>query len=350
MMKRFHFAHPAITVACLTWACRTKNLELTSREIAAGTHLQNGRSYDENGEINSLDRLSSFLVAFSGVDAFGASRRLCPIHRSFYLSIPFKRCRRDHTMKAGEDGDAPEVEEEAASGSDLDADVDLSRATERKPCKKRFALASDLLDAASHAGAAACAGIEILEDAHELSIHAGHGVILLVSSKICDAMNELLEETQDLKEELRGRFYSKTPKAIKTLFKPFAFVLRKLTSKVVTATLSFVALASAFNEVIAQTRPGGHHGLVLLAISNLLDLLQSTRLVTLQKSGVLLLTLAVGAAVGATIETLESLHLNKIGTHHGVLLLAIAKLLALLREMREDLEAGRTGFERLEAA
>jgi hypothetical protein len=93
-------------------------------------------------------------------------------------------------------------------------------------------------------------------------------------------------------------------------------------------SLAVAALAAALVEVFEDISPGGHHGAVLLAINELLEILETARLVkgqlllNIMKNQLLRLAILGGATAFAFVEALSSVGSKRIGAHHGVLLLA----------------------------
>ena len=87
--------------------------------------------------------------------------------------------------------------------------------------------------------------------------------------------------------------------------------------------LSFAALFAAAWEVYQDLRPGGHHGMVLLAAHDLVDTgtRASTRLARFLGSRWLKLTMALVALGFAGAELAQ--HCSR-GAHHGVAVLAFA--------------------------
>jgi hypothetical protein len=102
--------------------------------------------------------------------------------------------------------------------------------------------------------------------------------------------------------------------------------------------LSVAALFAAAWEVYQDLRPGGHHGMVLLAAHDLVDTgtRASTRLARFLGSRWLKLTMAVVALGFAVVELVEDF---LPGAHHGVAVLAAANCVSGFAELaaaRED--------------
>ena len=96
--------------------------------------------------------------------------------------------------------------------------------------------------------------------------------------------------------------------------------------------LSIAALFAAAWEVYQDLRPGGHHGMVLLAAHDLVDTgtRASTRLARFLGSRWLKLTMAVVALGFAVVELVEDF---LPGAHHGVAVLAAANCVAGVAEL-----------------
>ena len=190
----------------------------------------------------------------------------------------------------------------------------------------------DPLSLGAHAGAIISAGFEIAEDIGEVG--HGHGVAVLCASRLCREINCLREAGMEQMEDMLGEeakigFSSK--------------VVGVLTSRAVIVTLAMGALAAASLEVIEDSKPGGHHGAVLLAVYELMELLEQSGTVTgrflgLIQNHLVRVSLSLGAASVALAETVKSFEGGKIGAHHGVLLLALSKLLYVVNIMRTNIK------------
>jgi hypothetical protein len=179
----------------------------------------------------------------------------------------------------------------------------------------------DLVSTSSHIGASVCAIAELREDF--TSIGHGHGILLLGGSKICREVNVLREAMAQEAEELEDAVSTR-----KVLVKPLSTLVGLLASKFMAISLAVAALAAALVEVFEDISPGGHHGAVLLAINELLEILETARLVkgqlllNIMKNQLLRLAILGGATAFAFVEALSSVGSKRIGAHHGVLLLA----------------------------
>jgi putative NADH-flavin reductase len=115
-----------------------------------------------------------------------------------------------------------------------------------------------------------------------------------------------------------------------------------LSTKITATALALAALWAAFVEVFQDTSPGGHHGAVLLATNELLELLEASRLLRgrllkVLKNQVLRLLLVGGAAALALVEALAPMSKGKLGAHHGVVLLALSKTLRCVGLLRDQM-------------
>lgn len=199
----------------------------------------------------------------------------------------------------------------------------------------------DVLGFGAHVGAAVSAGAEIFEDAEAASVGHGHGMLLLCGSRLCRELNVLREavagEVEDLERTKLGTM----------LRGPFHAMLRLLSSTAFVVGLALAGLVAAFLEVLEDASPGGHHGAVFLAVNELFELLEASRVAKgrflhVIENRVLRLALVSSAALFALTETLQSIGTKKLGAHHGVLLLAVSKMLrciGLVRDQMKEKEA-----------
>jgi hypothetical protein len=196
----------------------------------------------------------------------------------------------------------------------------------------------DLVSVGANVGALVSASVELVEDVE--SIGHSHGMLLLSGSRLCRELNVLREAVEGESEDLKG-----VAKWVRLPRKPFSLMFRLLASPLLSISLALAGLAAAMVEVFEDVRPGGHHGAALFAINELLELLVISRVVRpgrirdVVENRVLRLSLLSGAAAMALIETVGSF--GKTGAHHGVLLLAVSKLLrtvGLLRDRTKEKE------------
>jgi len=132
-----------------------------------------------------------------------------------------------------------------------------------------------LVTASTHLGAVVCAGFEVAEDV--ATIRHGHGMLLLAASKLCSEVDglreEIVEDVEAVKEKMKELPLRKKAAsfALRKIGWAINVLLRVLTSKVVAAALATGALLAAFGEVWGDLSPGGHHGMLLLATNELIE-------------------------------------------------------------------------------
>lgn len=209
----------------------------------------------------------------------------------------------------------------------------LSAAAPTSPRPRRF----DALGLSSHVAAAVGAGFELYEDVEEIG--HGHGMALLCVSKLAREINNLREQAIDTAKELPGRSWKLTAKEYAQ------GVFRMLTSTPFAVLLSCLALFAAGLEVIDDLSPGGHHGAVLLALNELMELLETSGgakgvVLRVLENTVLRLVIVAGATVAALAEVFGSGQL-KLGGHHGVAVLAACKTLRCVGLVRSAWSAKR---------
>jgi hypothetical protein len=195
------------------------------------------------------------------------------------------------------------------------------------------------LGVSSHVGAAVTAVVELGEDVE--SIGHGHGMLLLVASRLAREFNLLrsavVEEVEELGHVRASQAWWRYP------LEPFFFIGRVLSTKLMASILALAALGAAALEVLEDSKPGGHHGAVLLAVNELWELIDLSNIVPpkwrfLLKQHVLRLALVSGALLVALVESLEESKLGKVGGHHGVAMFAVAKILRVVALMRTEVK------------
>lgn len=206
------------------------------------------------------------------------------------------------------------------------------------------------LGISSHVGAAVTAVVELGEDFE--SIGHGHGMLLLVVSRMAREFNLLRSAVVEELEELS---HFQKNKRWRLPLQPFFFIGQILSTHLIATLLACAALGAAAMEVIEDTRPGGHHGAVLLAINELWELIELSHIVPKQwrfilKQHLLRLALVSGALVVAVLETVEETKSGSIGGHHGVAMYALAKILRVVALMRTEIqEISEVSEERVQA-
>ncbi|KAL3914666.1 MAG: hypothetical protein SGILL_006012 [Bacillariaceae sp.] len=198
-------------------------------------------------------------------------------------------------------------------------------------CTHAFSL--DVLSLTTNAAAAISAGAEVLEDFEHVG--HGHGLLLLTGSRLCREMNVFRESMADESGELKQM--SGLKKSVK---KPISMFLHIITNHLFVKLLSIGALLAAWVEVVEDARPGGHHGGVLLALNELIELREeagSKAFISFIRKPAFRLALVSGAVVMALWETISaSMTKKSLGAHHGVLFLGIAKTLRCVGLVRKD--------------
>ncbi|KAL1504510.1 hypothetical protein AB1Y20_010912 [Prymnesium parvum] len=214
----------------------------------------------------------------------------------------------------------------------------LMSAAAAPPPSSKFAFVRLLLSVAPHGAAAVLAGFELCEDVSELG-HS-HGMLLLLVSRLCREVNVLQESLREMGEDAEeSSNSSRLLMAIRSLAALPGKLLRPLASHRAAAALAVAAVFAAAVEVWQDIAPGGHHGALLLALNELLEisetiagnLMHSPFLVGVLENHWLRLGVLAGAAVLALIETGASVASRRIGAHHGVALLSLIKVAGLLQ-------------------
>lgn len=197
------------------------------------------------------------------------------------------------------------------------------------------AFSLDMLSLTTNAAAAISAGAEVMEDIEHVG--HGHGLLLLTGSRLCREMNVLRESLADESEKLE-----QTSGIKKIIKKPLKMFLHVITNHTFVRLLSIGALLAAWVEVVEDARPGGHHGSVMLALNELIELREeagSKAIVPFFRRPAFRLALVSGAVIMALWETIMAGVAKKsLGAHHGVLFLGIAKTLRCVGLVRKDRE------------
>lgn len=195
----------------------------------------------------------------------------------------------------------------------------------------------DPWSAAAHIGAIVSSSAEVVEDFE--SIGHGHGMLLLCGSRICRELNVMREGFAGEAEDLEKTRLGATPWR-----KPLHAMLRVLTSTTVTCALATGGLVAALLEVIQDSRPGGHHGAVFFAMNELCELLEESRiakgrLLKVCENVQFRLFLLLNATLFALVETIRDIRMagtTKLGAHHGVLWLALARTFRVIGSLRSE--------------
>jgi len=219
-------------------------------------------------------------------------------------------------------------------------DINRGGAITKSPseaCSKRDKF--DILGFVSYAGAAVSAFSEVREDFEKLG--HGHGMLFLCGSKICGELNAIREATEEGGEEIAEK-KTTINRIQRILLYPLFLLYRIASMKSFATVLSMGALYAASMEVIEDSLPGGHHGAIFLALNELIELAISSSIIRGERLKRILekkpfrMVLLSGAAVFALLETFREK--SKIAAHHGVALLAISKLLDILGSVRSEMK------------
>lgn len=195
----------------------------------------------------------------------------------------------------------------------------------------------DVMSVGAHVGSVVSATSEIRQDAQ--SIGHAHGMLLLCGSHLCKELNglrgALAGEAEDVEETKVG-----TTK----LRKPLDALINVLTSTALIGVLAFGGLLAALMEVIRDSRPGGHHGAVFLAINDLCSYLEESgvakgRLLQVCENYTFRLFLLLNATIYSAMETIRDFKMigtPKLGAHHGVLWLALSKTFKCIEKLESE--------------
>jgi hypothetical protein len=227
---------------------------------------------------------------------------------------------------------------------------------------KRGSTTDYIVGMVSHVGAAITALAELGNDV--ASIGHGHGMLLLVASRLARECNGIrsavVEELEELAHVKLHRTVSQDSNNEeveeeswwwKCVMNTCGMIGSILSTQNVASLLALASLASAALEVIEDAKPGGHHGAVLLAMNELWELMELSDIVPISWRRVLFqqhllrLCLVTGALVVAIMEVYEDLFpssnnttadTNSMGAHHGVTIFAISKILGVIALMRTE--------------
>ena len=148
-----------------------------------------------------------------------------------------------------------------------------------------------------------------------------HGLALVCASRLCRSLAQL--EGLALRAEGGGRG---------------ARLRRALVNPRLLSALCYLAIGASAYEVWEDLEPGGHHGALLLSVSELHEVAEEAAgegqalIQRLLENRLLKLGLAGGALAFAALELAEDI---LPGAHHGVALLAAGHVLKALGEWRE---------------
>ena len=175
------------------------------------------------------------------------------------------------------------------------------------------------------------AAVELSSSLWDIGHH--HGLAMLSLSRGAHAVTDLTQSGTDAVEtvvEVVSEVGAEAAAAVRTHSTRLSrfFTPRRI------RRLSFAALFAAAWEVYQDLRPGGHHGMVLLAAHDLVDTgtRASTRLARFLGSRWLKLTMALVALGFAVVELVEDF---LPGAHHGVAVLAFANCVTGFAELSQ---------------
>ena len=178
------------------------------------------------------------------------------------------------------------------------------------------------------------AAVELSSSLWDIGHH--HGLAMLSLSRGAHAVTDLTQSGTDAVEtvvEVVSEVGREAAEAVRTHSTRMSrvFTPRRI------RRLSIAALFAAAWEVYQDLRPGGHHGMVLLAAHDLVDTgtRASTRLARFLGSRWLKLTMALVALGFAVVELVEDF---LPGAHHGVAVLAFANCVTGFAELSQARE------------
>ncbi|KAK7253652.1 hypothetical protein SO694_00002156 [Aureococcus anophagefferens] len=179
------------------------------------------------------------------------------------------------------------------------------------------------IDVSTRVAGLVTAGFEFFEDVESIGHH--HSLGLLCASRLARDAAGATEVVEGL-DVGRGRRRR---------------VLEAITSKACTRIVMAVALLAAGKEVLEDLAPGGHHGMVLLAVNEFAETLEGAlkgRLGRLFDNVVVKLAVPLAAVACAAVEVVADV--GKIGAHHGVFILALSKFVKVAGSLAGRLHAG----------
>jgi len=151
-----------------------------------------------------------------------------------------------------------------------------------------------------------------------LELRGAHGLSLLALLRVGTALSELQPEAQTLFEALADRLHPAAQQVAQLFFGPLG-----------TTAVCSLAVTSSAAECLRDFRFGGHHGLVILSLSDTMHVLQRTG----GPGPMVGLSLALAASLSAIAELASDL---RPGAHHGVAVLAVAHLAENVQRIVED--------------
>ncbi|KAL3898186.1 MAG: hypothetical protein SGARI_006736 [Bacillariaceae sp.] len=162
-------------------------------------------------------------------------------------------------------------------------------------------------------------------------------MLLLTGSRLCREMNVLRESLADESEDLEKTTSTFKQRVVK---RPLALFVRFVTNPTFVKILTVGALLAAWVEVVEDCRPGGHHGSLLLAVNELIELREDAgarAYIPFLRRASVRLAIVSGAVAMALWETvMAEVSKRSLGAHHSVLFLGIARILRCIGLARKD--------------
>lgn len=134
----------------------------------------------------------------------------------------------------------------------------------------------DMFGILSHFGAAVCAIYGLTADVDSITINDGLGVLLLCLSRLLREINSLKGAVEESQEKLEEAGFVE-PLYFRLLCAPIIFVRRLLSVALVAGFLSSVGLVASLLDAFNEAHPGGSIGLILLAINDIVELIEESR-------------------------------------------------------------------------
>jgi len=152
-----------------------------------------------------------------------------------------------------------------------------------------------------------------------------HGLSLLALARISRAISEVHAEAADAFEAFRDRLHPTCRELIRLAFNAKSCLLA-----------SAIAVLASVAECRRSTGLGGHYGLVIFALADVVHRLHAVpdwNSPVLVLGPVLSLSLAAAAVCCAAVELVGDL---RPGAHHGVAILALAYMAENIRRLKND--------------
>jgi hypothetical protein len=191
----------------------------------------------------------------------------------------------------------------------------------------------------SHFGAAVCAIYGLVADLDSITVNDGLGVLLLCSSRLLREINSLKGAVEDSQEKLEEAGFL-DPSYFRILCAPINFVRKLLSVALVAGLLSFAGLVASLLDAFNEAHPGGSIGLILLAINDIVELVEESReadnwpwqrCVPQANRDALHLLLVFSATAFGIWEVVGTWgDSGGLGAQFGIILLSVSKILSKL--------------------